>query len=161
MQYKQHTFMMLSTCRQLYRVLKHLEPLIGIWKCPSASAKPALYIFSWGPGCISSRKLSYDVPGQDPFVDPFHQVGPGHSTTVQHLDEAHCLLTVQVESARSLVPKAVQAATAVAVGGIAIPKRVCHASHMLSKAESMVGQYAVQSYDCLGALRCCCPLVTC
>lgn len=57
-------------------------------------------------------------------MDPFFQIGPGHSTTVQHVDRAHCLLTVQTEGCRSPITKAVQAATAVAVGGIAIPKKV-------------------------------------
>ena len=107
-------------------MLKHLEPLVGIWTCDSMSAKPALYIFSWGPGYISSRKLSYDVPGQEPFVDPFYNIGPGHSTVVQHVDGAHCLITVQTEGCRSPITKAAQAATAVAVGGIAIaiPRKV-------------------------------------
>lgn len=113
-----------TPCRGLYRVLKHLEPLVGVWKCENASAKPALYIFSWGAGHMHSRKLSYDVPGQEPFVDPFYQIGPGHSSNVQHVDKTHCLLTVQTEGCRSPITKAVQAATAVAVGGIAIPRKV-------------------------------------
>lgn len=68
--------------------------------------------------------LCYDLAGQEPFVEPFHQVGPGTSASVQHVDGMHCLLTVQTGTPRSPITKAVQAATAVAVGGIPIPKRV-------------------------------------
>ena len=117
--------------RQLYPVLKQLEPLIGIWKHERNTEKPALYVFDWGTHCINSRKLCYDLPGQEPFVEPFRQVGPGKSGSVQHLDSTHCLLTVQTGTPRSPITKAVQAAAAVAVGGIPIAKRVRTHSGML------------------------------
>ena len=111
-------------CRHLYPVLKQLEPLIGIWKHDRNADKPVLYVFDWGTQCVEGRKLCYDLPGQEPFVEPFQQVGPGTSGSVQHVDSMHCLLTVQTGTPRSPITKAVQAATAVAVGGIPIPKRV-------------------------------------
>lgn len=111
-------------CRQLYPVLKQLEPLIGIWKYDKNADKPALYVFDWGNCCVEGRKLCYDLPGQEPFVEPFQQVGPGKRGSVQHVDSMHCLLTIQTGTPRSPITKAVQAATAVAVGGIPIPKRV-------------------------------------
>lgn len=109
------------SCRQLYPVLKQLQTLIGIW---SEKNRPALYVFDWGYRCVEGRKLRYDVPGQEPFAEPFQQVGPGLNASVQHVDSTHCLLTVQTGTPRSPITKAVQAATAVAVGGIPIPKRV-------------------------------------
>ncbi|KAL0055873.1 hypothetical protein WJX82_005292 [Trebouxia sp. C0006] len=109
-----------QTYRQLYPVLKQLQTLIGIW---SEKNRPALYVFDWGYRCVEGRKLRYDVPGQEPFAEPFQQVGPGLNASVQHVDSTHCLLTVQTGTPRSPITKAVQAATAVAVGGIPIPKR--------------------------------------
>ncbi|KAL3140302.1 F-box only protein 31 [Trebouxia sp. C0009 RCD-2024] len=112
-----------TTYRQLYPILKQLEPLIGIWKHDRNAARPVLFMFDWGTQCVEGRKLCYDLPGQDPFVEPFQQVGPGSSASVQHVDSMHCLLTVQTGAPRSPITRAVQAATAVAVGGIPIPKR--------------------------------------
>ena len=122
-----------SGCRQLYPILKQLQPLIGIWKHDKRSGKPVLYVFDWGTQCVEGRKLCYDLSGQEPFVEPFHQVGPGTSASVQHVDSMHCLLTVQTGTPRSPITKAVQAATAVAVGGIPIPKRV-RISHLACTA---------------------------
>ncbi|DBA75977.1 TPA: F-box only protein 31 [Trebouxia sp. C0005] len=112
-----------QTYRQLYPVLKQLQTLIGIWWHDKKSDKPALYVFDWGYRCVEGRKLCYDVLGQEPFAEPFQQVGPGLNASVQHVDSMHCLLTVQTSTPRSPITKAVQAATAVAVGGIPIPKR--------------------------------------
>ncbi|DBA95990.1 TPA: F-box only protein 31, variant 2 [Trebouxia sp. C0004] len=112
-----------QTYRQLYPVLKQLQTLIGIWRHDRRSDKPALYVFDWGHRCVEGRKLCYDVPGQEPFAEPFQQVGPGLNASVQHVDSMHCLLTVQTGTPRSPITKAVQAAAAVAVGGIPIPKR--------------------------------------
>lgn len=112
------------SCRQLFPVLKQLEPLIGIWRHERKADKAALYVFDWAHRCVEGRKLCYDVVGQDPFVEPFQQVGPASNAQVQHVDSMHCLLTVQIGTPRSPITKAVQAATAVAVGGIPIPKRV-------------------------------------
>ena len=114
------------SCRQLYPVLKQLQTLIGIWRHDTRSNKnrPALYVFDWGYRCVEGRKISYDVPGQEPFAEPFQQLGPGLNASVQHVDSMHCLLTIQTGTPRSPITKAVQAATAVAVGGIPIPKRV-------------------------------------
>lgn len=119
-------------------MLKQLEPLIGIWKHDRNADKPALYVFDWGTQCVEGRKLCYDLPGQEPFVEPFQQVGPGTSGSVQHVDSMHCLLTVQTGTPRSPITKAVQAATAVAVGGIPIPKRVTipHFAFMLPNQHS-------------------------
>lgn len=105
-------------------------------------------MFDWGTQCVEGRKLCYDLPGQDPFVEPFQQVGPGSSASVQHVDSMHCLLTVQTGAPRSPITRAVQAATAVAVGGIPIPKRV------ITKP---------QSYRSLSILHACCctPSHTC
>lgn len=105
-------------------MLKQLQTLIGIWWHDKKSDKPALYVFDWGYRCVEGRKLCYDVLGQEPFAEPFQQVGPGLNASVQHVDSMHCLLTVQTSTPRSPITKAVQAATAVAVGGIPIPKRV-------------------------------------
>ncbi len=113
-------------------MLKQLEPLTGIWRHDRHIDKPALYVFDWGHRCVTGRKLCYDVPGQEPFADPFQQVGPGLNASVQHVDHMHCLLTVQTGTPRSPITKAVQAATAVAVGGIPIPKRVSMSPHLIT-----------------------------
>ena len=111
-------------CRQLYPVLKQLQALVGVWRNVKHTDKPALYVFVWGHCCAEGKKLCYDLPGQEPFAEPFQQVGLGHSASVQHVDHMHCLLTVQTSAPTSPVTKAVQAATAVAVGGIPIHNRV-------------------------------------
>lgn len=112
-------------CRQLYPLLKQLEALIGIWRHSKRSDKPALHVFVWGDCCAEGKSLRYDTPGQEPWPEPFQQVGPGHSASVQHVDSMHCLLTAQTSKPQSPATKAVQAATAVAVGGIPTSNRVC------------------------------------
>ena len=111
--------------RELYPVLKQLDGLIGVWRHSKQTDKPALYVFVWGHCCAEGRKLCYDLPGQEPFSEPFQHIGPSHNASVQHVDSMHCLLTVQSSTQHSPVTKAVQAATAVAVGGIQNSNRVC------------------------------------
>lgn len=120
-------------------------------------------MFDWGTQCLEGRKLCYDLPGQEPFVEPFQQVGPGSNASVQHVDSMHCLLTVQTGTPRSPITRAVQAATAVAVGGIPIPKRVStlHPTCMMTRLRFLRPILVVQYLSLTSGRHTGWPLVIC